>query len=306
MPPAASRWRLGWWSVTTPGLDPAQVIDPALHGPLLTAAAAGMPLDPLGRSRLEGLRSLGLTGVDFRPRFPVVPAEPAAQVRAAAERLGAAVAKFLAGEWSRFAAVYEPLTGIVPGRGSSVSGEGAERPWGGWPGGSGYPLVGGLLLDIAVRRLLRREGLTSPPFGGAFAWLAEGEEGIAGTWFARTTGLPGRGYLIRFGDPASPAFDAAAADPEAAPALPAAREPDLLRLVDALAAPVARLVVEAIPELEKARPTPPGEDPGAALAWAYTLATDAALSALAGRGLVTIPADGVVAFRVAGEALASS
>jgi len=290
MPPAASpgatAWRLGWWSPTTPATEPAQVIDPGLHGPLLAAAAAGMRLDPLGRSRLEGLRSLGLTGVDFQPRFPVVPAEPAARVRAAAGRLGAEVAKLLAGEWSRFTAVYEPLTGIVAG--------------------SGYPVVGGLLLGIAVRRLLRREGLASPPFGGAFAWLAEGDEGIAGTWFARTTVLPGRGCLVRFGDPGSAAFDDAAADPEAAPALPAAREPDLLRLVDALAGPVARLVVEAIPELEKARPTPLGEDPGAALAWAYTLTTDAALAALAERGLVTVPAGGAVAFRVATEALASS
>jgi hypothetical protein len=304
MPGTGRGWRLGWWSPTTPGLDPAQVIDPGLHGPLLAAAAAGMRLDPLGRSRLEALRGLGLTGVDFHPRFPVVPAEPAARVRAASARLGADAAKFLAGEWSRFAAVYEPLTGIVPGRGAAAATPGGP-PWGGWRGGSGYPVVGGLLLDIAVRRLLRRQGLTAPPFGGAFAWLADGGDGAAGTWFARTTSVPGRGYLIRFGDPACPAYDAAAADPEAAPALPAAREPDLLRLVDALAAPVARLVTDAIPDLEKARPTPPGEDPGAALAWAYTLATDAALSALAERGLVTLPADGVVAFRVATAALAS-
>lgn len=290
MPPA-SDWHLGWWSPAVPGHDPAQVIDPGLHGPLLAAAAEGLPLDALGRSRLEGLRALGLAGVDLRPRFPVVTADPAEQVRAVAGRVGASVAKLLAGEWSRFESVYEPLTGIVPGAGAPEA---------------GFPVVGGLLLDLGVRRLLRRQGLAAPPFGGAFAWLVEGGDGIAGRFFARTATVPGRGNLVRFGDPASPRFETVAADPEAAPALPAAREAQVLQLVDALAAPVARLLGDALPELEKARPTPPGEDPGAALAWAYTLVADVALLTLADRGLISVPADGVVALRVRDPVLASS
>jgi hypothetical protein len=315
---ASSGWHLGWWSPTTPGHDPADVIDPALHGPLLAAAANGLPLDPLGRSRLESLRALGLTGIDLRPRFPVVTADDAVDVSAAAARLGGSIARLLAGEWSRIEGLHHPLTSA--GRGAGPDGSGSEPPlpgldprpaaerqrWSGWRGETGFVIVGGLLLGMAVRRLLRRQGLTSPAFGGALAWLVEGGEGAAGRWFARATEIPGRGRLVRFGDPSAPAWLAAAAEPEAAPAVPAVHEADLLRLVDSLAGPIARLVTEAVPEFDKARATPPDEDAGAALAWAYTLAADAALAALAERGLVEIPADGVAAIRAADETLTSS
>jgi hypothetical protein len=47
-----------------------------------------------------------------------------------------------------------------------------------------------------------------------------------------------------------------------------------------------------------------GEDEGAFLAWAYTLAVDEALERLTERGLVAPPAAGVVTVRVADPALA--
>ena len=167
-------------------------------------------------------------------------------------------------------------------------------------------VVGGLLLDLGVRRLLRRQGLASPPFGSAFVWLAEGE-GAAGRWFARVTGLPGRGSLVRFGHPDAPAFQLAAADPEAAPALPAALEPALRELCEGLGWSVVRLVEDALPALDPVRRRVPGaEDEGAFLAWAYTLAVDEALDRLSARGLLIPPATAVTAVRVADPALAGA
>jgi hypothetical protein len=284
-------WRLGWWAPLPPPLDPAAIVDPSMHGPLLAAAAAGSPLDPVGRGRLDGLKAAGLVDANLRPRFPVVTCEGVAPVRAAAGGLGAGVARLLAGEWSRIEVEHEPVRGVVPGRTEPAA---------------AFLVVGGLLLELGVRRLLRRQGLVAPPLGAPFVWLAEGGEGAAGLWAARSTQLPGRGWLIRFGRPDSSAWQAAAVEPEAAPALPAGREPALADLVDALGAPVARLVAESLPALERTRPRPAGEVPGAFLAWAYGLAVDAALAALARRGLVEFPPEGAVAVRVAEPVLAAA
>jgi hypothetical protein len=155
-----------------------------------------------------------------------------------------------------------------------------------------------------VRRLLRRQGLAAPPFGSAFVWLAEGD-GAAGTWFARVTGLPGRGSLIRFGRPDAPAYHLAAADPEAAPALPAALEPALRELCEGLGWSVVRLVEDALPALDPVRRRIPGaDDEGAFLAWVYTLAVDEALDRLIARGLLTPPSTAVTVVRVTDPALA--
>jgi len=157
-----------------------------------------------------------------------------------------------------------------------------------------------------VRRLLRRQGLAAPAFGSAFVWLAEGD-GAAGRWFARVTALPGRGSLIRFGRPDAPAFQLAAADPERAPALPAALEPALRELCEGLGWSVVRLVEDALPALDPVRRRVPGaDDEGAFLAWAYTLAVDEALHRLAARGLLGLPPAGVTAVRVADPALAGA
>jgi len=205
--------------------------------------------------------------------------------------LGRAVARLVAGEWSRIEVEYESVHAAL----ASAA-----------PGAAAFLVVGGLLLDLGVRRLLRRQGLAAPPFGSAFVWLAEGD-GAAGTWFARVTGLPGRGSLVRFGQPAAPAFQLAAADPETAPALPAALEPALRELCEGLGWSVLRLVEDALPALDPVRRRVPGaDDEGAFLAWAYTLAVAEALDRLAARGLLTPPATGVLAVRVADPALAGA
>jgi hypothetical protein len=284
-----SGWRLGWWAPLPPALDPGDLIDPAVHGALLAAVAAGAPLDRLGQHRLDVLKGAGLATADGRPRFPVASAEQAKAVRVAAADLGGTMARLLAGEWSRFEVEYEPVHATVAGRGGPTA---------------AFLVVGGLLLDLGVRRLLRRQGLAAPPFGSAFVWLAEGE-GAAGTWFSRVTALPGRGWLVRFGRPAAPAWDLASAEPEAAPALPAGREPALRELCEAFGWSVVRLVEDALPALDPLRRrVPGGEDDGAFLAWAYSLAVDEALDGLAARGMVAPPADGVVAVRVTDPALA--
>jgi hypothetical protein len=200
------------------------------------------------------------------------------------------MARLVAGEWSRIEVEYEPIhAALAPA-----------------PGAAAFLVVGGLLLDIGVRRLLRRQGLAAPPFGSAFVWLAEGE-GTAGGWFARVTGLPGRGSLIRFGRPAAPAFQLAAADPESAPALPAALEPALRELCEGLGWSVVRLVEDALPALDPVRRRVPGaDDEGAFLAWAYTLAVDEALDRLAARGLLTLPPSDVTTVRVTDPALAGA
>jgi hypothetical protein len=277
----AEAWHLGWWAPLAPAVDPGELIDPAVHGGLLSAVAAGSPLDHLGQARLATLKGVGLAGPDGRPRFPVALAEQAKALRAAAADLGRAMARLVAGEWSRLEVEYEPVHAPP------------------------FLVVGGLLLDLGVRRLLRRQGLSAPPFGSAFVWLAEGEVEAAGVWFARATPLAGRGYLVRCGRPAAPEWAALGVDPEAAPALPAAREPALRELTEGFGWSVVRLVEDAMPALDPVRRRIPGaDDEGAFLAWAYTLAVDTALEALTARGLVSPPPDGALALRVTDPTLA--
>ncbi|HEX3201060.1 MAG TPA: hypothetical protein VHW42_03880 [Actinomycetes bacterium] len=286
-------WELGWWAPVPPALEPDELIEPAVHGTLLAAVAEGAPLDRLGQHRLESLKAAGLATVDGRPRFPVAPAAQAKAVAETAGDLGRAMARLVAGEWSRLEVEYEPVHAAISG------------PTPG-PGDAAFLVVGGLLLDLGVRRLLRRQGLAAPPFGSAFVWLAEGE-GAAGRWFARVSGLPGRGSLIRFGRPGVPAFQLAAADPEAAPALPSSLEPALRELCEGLGWSVVRLVEDALPALDPVRRRVPGaDDEGAFLAWAYTLAVDEAIDRLSARGLLTQPPAAVTALRVTDPALAGA
>jgi hypothetical protein len=286
-------WELGWWAPVPPALEPDELIEPAVHGTLLAAVADGAPLDRLGQHRLESLKAAGLATFDGRPRFPVPPAAQAKAVAETAGDLGRAMARLVAGEWSRLEVEYEPVHAAISG------------PTPG-PGDAAFLVVGGLLLDLGVRRLLRRQGLAAPPFGSAFVWLAEGE-GAAGRWFARVSGLPGRGSLIRFGRPGVPAFQLAAADPEAAPALPSSLEPALRELCEGLGWSVVRLVEDALPALDPVRRRVPGaDDEGAFLAWAYTLAVDEAIDRLSARGLLTQPPAAVTALRVTDPALAGA
>jgi hypothetical protein len=279
----AEAWHLGWWAPLAPAVDPEELIDPSVHGGLLSAVAAGSPLDHLGQARLATLKGVGLAGPDGRPRFPVARAEQAKALRAAASDLGRVMARLVAGQWSRLEVEYEQVH-TTP---------------------AAFLLVGGLLLDLGVRRLLRRQGLSAPPFGSAFVWLAEGEREAAGTWFARATPLAGRGYLVRCGRPTAPEWTALGVDPEAAPALPAAREPAIKELTEGFGWSVVRLVEDAMPTLDPIRRRIPGaDDEGAFLAWSYTLAVDAALEALTTRGMVTPPLDGAMAVRVTDPALA--
>src|SRR6266511_451899 len=173
--------------------------------------------------------------------------------------LGRAIARLLAGEWSRIEVEYEPIRTTVPGAGAPAV---------------AFLVVGGLVLDVGVRRLLRLEGLAAPPFGSAFVWLAEGEShAVAGAWSARVTSLPGRGHLIRFGRPDASHWGLAVADP--------------------------------LPGLDPVRRRIPGaDDEGAFRSWSYALAVDAALDNLSARGLLAPPIEGVVSIRVADPALA--
>ena len=316
---ARTAWELGWWAPVPPALEPGELVDPAVHGALLSAVADGAPLDRLGQHRLESLKAAGLASADGRPRFPVAPAAQAKAVAETAGDLGRAMARLVAGEWSRLEVEYEPVHAALspptptiehepdrPAPAGPTAGAGPGSRQAAPAGAAAFLVVGGLLLDLGVRRLLRRQGLASPPFGSAFVWLAEGE-GIAGSWFARVTGLPGRGSLIRFGHPSAPAFQLAAADPEAAPALPASLEPALRELCEGLGWSVVRLVEDALPALDPVRRRVAGaDDEGAFLAWAYTLAVDEALDRLSARGLLTPPATGVTTVRVADPALAGA
>ena len=291
---ARTAWELGWWAPVPPALEPGELVDPAVHGALLSAVADGAPLDRLGQHRLESLKAAGLASADGQPRFPVAPAAQAKAVAETAGDLGRAMARLVAGEWSRLEVEYEPVHAALspsaptiehepdrpaPAGPTAGAGPGSRQaaPAGAAPGAAAFLVVGGLLLDLGVRRLLRRQGLASPPFGSAFVWLAEGE-GAAGSWFARVTGLPGRGSLVRFGHPSAPAFQLAAADPEAAPALPASLEPALRELCEGLGWSVVRLVEDALPALDR----------------------------LSARGLLTPPATGVTTVRVADPALAGA
>ena len=293
-------WELGWWAPVPPALEPGELVDPAVHGALLSAVADGAPLDRLGQHRLESLKAAGLATPDGRPRFPVAPAAQAKAVAETAGDLGRAMARLVAGEWSRLEVEYEPVHAALSSPASGLDDETGSPT----TGVAAFLVVGGLLLDLGVRRLLRRQGLASPPFGSAFVWLAEGE-GAAGRWFARVTGLPGRGSLVRFGRPDTPAFQLAAADPESAPALPASLEPALRELCEGLGWSVVRLVEDALPALDPVRRRVPGaEDEGGFLAWVYTLAVDEALDRLSARGLLTPPPTAVTTVRVADPALA--
>jgi hypothetical protein len=308
-------WELGWWAPVPPAVEPGELVDPGVHGALLSAVADGAPLDRLGQHRLESLKAAGLATPDGRPRFPVAQAAQAKAVAETAGDLGRAMARLVAGEWSRLEVEYESVHAALASPAPAEAGPAeveavlrAPDPFrgGSAPGAAAFVVVGGLLLDLGVRRLLRRQGLAAPPFGSAFVWLAEGE-GAAGSWFARVTGLPGRGSLIRFGRPDAPAFQLAAADPEAAPALPAAIEPALRELCEGLGWSVVRLVDDALPALDPVRRRVPGaDDEGAFLAWAYTLAVDEALDRLAARGLLTLPPTGVTTVRVTDPALAGA
>ena len=302
-----SAWELGWWAPVPPAMEPDELVDPAVHGALLSAVADGAPLDRLGQHRLEPLKAAGLATADGRPRFPVAPAAQAKAVAETSGDLGRAMARLVAGEWSRLEVEYEPVhAALAPSAPGAAASSASGTPAPSASGAAAFLVVGGLLLDLGVRRLLRRQGLAAPPFGSAFVWLAEGE-GAAGTWFARVTGLPGRGSLIRFGRPGAPAFQLAAADPESAPALPAALEPALRELCEGLGWSVVRLVEDALPALDPVRRRVPGaDDEGAFLAWVYTLAVDEALDRLAARGLLTPPATAVTAVRVADPALAGA
>jgi hypothetical protein len=304
---ARTAWELGWWAPVPPALEPGELVDPAVHGALLSAVADGAPLDRLGQHRLESLKAAGLATADGRPRFPVAATAQAKAVAETAGDLGRAMARLVAGEWSRLEVEYEPVHAALSPPAPDIDDEsGRAAPVGAAPGAAAFLVVGGLLLDLGVRRLLRRQGLASPPFGSAFLWLAEGE-GAAGSWFARVTGLPGRGSLVRFGHPSATAFQLAAADPEAAPALPASLEPALRELCEGLGWSVVRLVEDALPALDPVRRRVPGaDDEGAFLAWAYTLAVDEALDRLSARGLLTPPATGVTTVRVADPALAGA
>jgi hypothetical protein len=294
-------WELGWWAPVPPALEPDELIEPAVHGTLLSAVADGAPLDRLGQHRLESLKAAGLATADGRPRFPVAPASQAKAVAETASDLGRAMARLVAGEWSRLEVEYEPVHAAITGP-APTPGPGPGPA----SGVAAFLVVGGLLLDLGVRRLLRRQGLAAPPFGSAFVWLAEGE-GAAGSWFARVTGLPGRGSLIRFGRPGSPAFQLAAADPEAAPALPSSLEPALRELCEGLGWSVVRLVEDALPALDPVRRRVPGaDDEGAFLAWTYTVAVDEAIDRLTARGLLTPPPTAVTAVRVTDPALAGA
>jgi hypothetical protein len=284
-------WYLGWWAPLPPAVDPDELIDPVVHGPLLAAAGSGAPLDRLGQARLEVLKAAGLATPEGRPRFPVAMVEQAKALLAAAENLGGAIARLVAGEWSRIEVEYEPVHATVAGSGEPTI---------------AFLVVGGLVLDVGVRRLLRLQGLAAPPFGSAFTWLAEGETRAgAGLWSARVTTVPGRGHLVRFGRPDAPRWELAAVEPEAAPALPTAREPALRALVEGIGWSMVKLVEDAAPGLDQQRRRIAGaEDEGGFLAWAYALAVDAALDNLSARGLLAPPIDGVVSIRVSDPALA--
>ena len=102
-------WELGWWAPVPPALEPGELVDPGVHGALLSAVADGAPLDRLGQHRLESLKAAGLATPDGRPRFPVAQAAQAKAVAETAGDLGRAMARLVAGEWSRLEVEYESV-----------------------------------------------------------------------------------------------------------------------------------------------------------------------------------------------------
>ena len=57
-------WELGWWAPVPPALEPDELVEPGVHGDLLSAVADGAPLDRLGQHRLESLKAAGLATAD--------------------------------------------------------------------------------------------------------------------------------------------------------------------------------------------------------------------------------------------------
>src|SRR5512132_4136119 len=158
---ARPAWELGWWAPVPPALDPGELVDPAVHGALLSAVADGAPLDRLGQHRLESLKAAGLATADGRPRFPVASAAKAKAVAETAGDLGRAMARLVAGEWSRLEVEYEPLRATLspqpPAPGNAGPATPIPAPGPGpvpspAPGVAGFLVVGGLLLDLGVRR----------------------------------------------------------------------------------------------------------------------------------------------------------
>src|SRR5215213_536873 len=125
-------WELGWWAPVPPALEPDELVEPGVHGDLLSAVAEGAPLDRLGQHRLESLKAAGLATADGRPRFPVARADQAKAVAETAGDLGRAMARLVAGEWSRLEVEYEPVHAAM----ASPA-----------PGAAAFLVVGGLLLD---------------------------------------------------------------------------------------------------------------------------------------------------------------
>ena len=135
-------WELGWWAPVPPALEPDELVDPAVHGALLSAVADGAPLDRLGQHRLESLKAAGLATADGRPRFPVAPASQAKAVAETAGDLGRAMARLVAGEWSRLEVEYEPLHAALstpppshPARRDHPRARGRRSGWTGRRGG---------------------------------------------------------------------------------------------------------------------------------------------------------------------------
>ena len=128
---------------------PDVLVDPAVHGALLSAVADGAPLDRLGQHRLESLKAAGLATADGRPRFPVAAAPQAKAVAETAGDLGRAMARLVAGEWSRLEVEYEPVHAALSPPTPAVADEdepGQAATAGAAPGAAAFLVVGGLLL----------------------------------------------------------------------------------------------------------------------------------------------------------------
>src|SRR5215207_573389 len=121
---ARAAWELGWWAPVPPALEPGELVDPAVHGALLSAVADGAPLDRLGQHRLESLKAAGLASADGRPRFPVAQAAEAKAVTETAGDLGRAVARLVAGEWSRIEVEYESIHAALASPAPAEAGQG--------------------------------------------------------------------------------------------------------------------------------------------------------------------------------------
>lgn len=275
------QWCLGWWAPIASLAPAADIVDPGVHGPLLAALAEGAPLDGVGRERLGSLRAAGLLGPDDSPRFPVCAEDRSDRARVIAETLGSAAGRVLAGEWSRLQVEYESLQHSLAEADAALF------------------VVGSLVLDVGVRRLLRQAGIAAPLFGSELLWLVEGGHGAAGQWRTRTRRLNAGDYLVYVaGEGASTALDRAPGP------LSAAQETTLRDLVEAMTRPLLHLIEGAVDQVGDAARTIPGGDPSAVMAWVWSLALDVALASLASRGLLAVPKQGWIGARVADPVLA--